>query len=140
MPTFTLDDRLERDSVHVVDLSLSQVRLSRDARYPWLVLVPRRADVVELFDLDEADQRELWREATALGQAMMTHWRGDKLNVATLGNVVAQLHVHVIVRFADDPAWPGPVWGQGEAETYAEAALDERCETIRRLARTLDAG
>ncbi|WP_110670467.1 HIT domain-containing protein [Salinicola halophilus] len=140
MPSLTLDPRLERDSVHVVDLTLCQVRLSLDARYPWLVLVPRRPDVTELFDLTQADQRTLWQEATALGQAMMQHFEGDKLNVATLGNVVAQLHVHVIVRFADDPAWPGPVWGHGEAERYAEAALKDRCDTIRRLAETLNVG
>lgn len=138
MPTFSLDPRLERDSVHVLNLPLCQVRLSLDARYPWLILIPRRADAVELYDLDAAEQLMLWQEATRLGEAMMKDFHGDKLNVATLGNVVAQLHVHVIVRFADDAAWPGPVWGQGTSESYSQTALEARIERIRQLASALE--
>jgi diadenosine tetraphosphate (Ap4A) HIT family hydrolase len=134
MSLFTLDARLQQDSVHVIDLRLCQVRLSRDARYPWVILVPQRDGVVEIYDLSPDDQARLWQEATRLGQAMMHHYRGDKLNVATLGNLVPQLHLHVIVRFQGDAAWPGPVWGQGEAETYADDALKRRHDEIVRLA------
>lgn len=134
MPTFTLDSRLQQDSIHVVDLALCQVRLSLDARYPWAILIPQRSDVVEIYDLTAQDQARLWQEATRLGEAMMRHYGGDKLNVATLGNLVPQLHLHVIVRFQGDAAWPGPVWGHGNAEAYSETALTERRGELYRLA------
>ncbi|WP_342595421.1 HIT domain-containing protein [Salinicola lusitanus] len=134
MPNFTLDSRLQQDSIHVVDLPLCQVRLSRDARYPWVILIPQRAGVVEIYDLPGDDQARLWQEATRLGQAMMAFYRGDKLNIATLGNVVAQFHLHVIVRFADDAAWPGPVWGHGSADAYPADLLEQRRAEIARLA------
>jgi len=135
MPTFTLDPRLQQDSIHVIDLPLCQVRLSRDARYPWVILIPQRDEVVEIYDLTPDDQARLWREATLLGQAMMRHYGGDKLNLATLGNLVPQLHLHVIVRFKEDAAWPGPVWGQGTAEAYSDEALERRREETVRLAK-----
>lgn len=138
MTTFTLDSRLEKDSVHVIDLASCQARLSRDARYPWVVLVPQREQVVEIYDLAPDEQARLWQEATRLGQAMMRHYGGDKLNIATLGNLVPQFHLHVIVRFQGDAAWPGPVWGHGSAEAYADAALEQRLAEIVRLAK--DAG
>lgn len=138
MSTFTLDSRLQQDSVHVIDLASSQVRLSRDARYPWIILIPQRADIVEIYDLGPDEQSLLWQQATRLGQAMMDFYGGDKLNIATLGNVVAQCHLHVIVRFQGDAAWPGPVWGQGSAEAYADEALDQRRGEIARLAKEAD--
>ncbi|OLO05157.1 MULTISPECIES: HIT domain-containing protein [Salinicola] len=134
MPNFTLDSRLQQDSVHIIDLALCQVRLSRDARYPWVILIPQRERVVEVYELGTDEQATLWQEASQLGQAMMRHYGGDKLNIATLGNQVPQLHVHLIVRFQDDAAWPGPVWGQGSAETYDAEALEQRREEIARLA------
>lgn len=138
MSTFTLDARLAQDSLHIADLTLCQVRLSRDARYPWAILIPRCADTVEIYDLSTDDQATLWREASRLGQAMMQHFEGDKLNIASLGNLVAQFHLHVIVRFAGDAAWPGPVWGQGEAERYTENGLSERRDEIAALVASLD--
>ncbi|OLO08038.1 hypothetical protein BTW08_09085 [Salinicola sp. MH3R3-1] len=135
MPTFTLDSRLQQDSVHVIDLALCQVRLSRDARYPWAILIPQRERVVEVYDLGADEQATLWQEASQLGQAMMSHYGGDKLNIATLGNVVAQCHLHVIVRFQNDAAWPGPVWGQGSAAAYTDEALEKRRAEIARLAK-----
>ncbi|MCE3028517.1 MULTISPECIES: HIT domain-containing protein [unclassified Salinicola] len=134
MPTFTLDPRLEQDSLHVIDLTLCQLRLSRDARYPWAILIPRRSEVVELYHLDSEAQAQLWHEGTRLGEAMMGHYGGDKLNVATLGNMVPQLHLHVIVRTRGDDAWPGPVWGQGEPRAYTEAALESRRNELEQLA------
>lgn len=138
MSTFTLDPRLDQDSLHIADLPLCQVQLGRDARYPWVILIPRRADVVEVYELSSDDQAQLWREASRLGEAMMRHFGGDKLNVATLGNQVPQLHLHVIVRFKSDAAWPGPVWGQGQAERYTEAALKRRQQEIAALVEGLD--
>lgn len=118
MNDFSLDSRLESDSFPVTDLPLCQVRLMNDARFTWLVLIPRRPGIREVFELSTEDQTQLWREATALGQAMKAAVQGDKLNLATLGNVVAQLHLHVVVRKTDDAAWPAPVWGHGEARPY----------------------
>ncbi|MFC3283292.1 HIT domain-containing protein [Litchfieldella rifensis] len=118
----TLDPRLEADTLPVAELPLCQVRLMNDSRFPWLVLIPRRPAVSEVFELSEADQAQLWKEATALGRTMKEALEGDKLNLATLGNVVAQLHLHVIIRNHDDDAWPAPVWGHGQARPYAPDA------------------
>lgn len=126
MSDFFLHPRLEADTLHVTDLPLCQVRLMNDARYAWLVLVPRRAAIREVYELSAEDQAQLWQEATALGKALMAAKQGDKLNLATLGNMVPQLHLHVIVRHQGDDAWPGPVWGQGSARPYdadQEAAM-----------------
>lgn len=123
MSDFAPDPRLEADSYPVTELPLCQLRLMNDARYPWLVLIPRRPGIVEVFDLDDDDQRRLWREASLVGQALKAHLGGDKLNIASLGNMVPQLHVHVILRREGDAAWPGPVWGQGQAEAYDLEAL-----------------
>lgn len=118
MTDFETDPRLVNDSYPVTELPLCQLRLMDDARFPWLVLIPRRPGAREVFDLDARDQQQLWREATAVGQAMLATLGGDKLNIASLGNVVAQLHVHVVVRRREDTAWPAPVWGHGQAEVY----------------------
>ncbi|MCO7518734.1 MULTISPECIES: HIT domain-containing protein [unclassified Pseudomonas] len=130
---FTLDSRLQQDSLVLGNLPLCQLLLSKDANYPWFILVPRRADVSELFELDEADQRQLWEETTALAEALKDAFAADKMNVATLGNVVSQLHMHVIVRRHGDAAWPAPVWGKVPAVAYTPAQLD----TIRQQVRAL---
>ncbi len=118
MTDFPLDPRLTEDSHPVTELPLCQLRLMDDTRFPWLVLIPRRSGAVEVFDLDDADQRQLWREASLVGRALKETLGGDKLNIATLGNMVPQLHLHVVLRREDDAAWPGPVWGQGQAEPF----------------------
>jgi diadenosine tetraphosphate (Ap4A) HIT family hydrolase len=100
---------------------------------PWFILVPRRADISELFDLDEADQQQLWQETNALAEALKDAFAADKMNVATLGNVVSQLHMHVIVRRHGDAAWPAPVWGKVPAIGYAP----EQVEGIRQRVRAL---
>ncbi|RAH37599.1 MULTISPECIES: HIT domain-containing protein [unclassified Halomonas] len=118
MTDVTLDPRLIEDSHPLTELPLCQLRLMDDTRYPWLVLIPRRTGVVEVFDMSEDDQQQLWREAGLLGRAIKETLGGDKLNIATLGNLVPQLHLHVVLRREGDDAWPGPVWGQGQAEPY----------------------
>lgn len=127
---FKLHPRLAEDTAMVRELTLCRLLLMRDARFPWAILVPRRADIREIHALTQADQRQLLAEITTLSKAMERAWRADKMNVAALGNMVAQLHVHVIARFDGDAAWPGPVWGAGTATPYDEAALSE---TIARL-------
>ncbi|MGM0544547.1 MAG: HIT domain-containing protein [Pseudomonadota bacterium] len=119
MALFELDDRLAGDTLPLCDLPLCRALLMRDARYPWVVLVPRRAALSEVFELSDSEQLQLWREASQLGQAMKTAFGGDKLNIATLGNVVSQLHMHLVIRRHDDAAWPAPVWGHGMPEAYS---------------------
>ena len=110
---FTLDPQLENDTHDVGKLGLCRVLLMDDVRFPWLILVPERAGAVEILDLSADDRRRLWAEIEQAGAAVRTLFSPDKLNIAALGNMVRQLHVHVIARFASDAAWPRPVWGSG---------------------------
>ncbi|MDK9697197.1 MAG: HIT family protein [Siculibacillus sp.] len=112
MSDFLLDPRLAADTLTVLDLHLSRLLMMRDGNYPWLILVPRRSGAVEILDLDTADRARLWDEVERVAAALAAETGADKLNVAALGNVVSQLHVHVIARFRDDAAWPAPVWGK----------------------------
>jgi diadenosine tetraphosphate (Ap4A) HIT family hydrolase len=130
---FTLDPRLTADTLAVGDLPLSSVLLLNDARFPWLVLVPRRDGTTELTDLSEEDAAKLMGEIRLAARVLLELAKPDKLNVAALGNLVPQLHVHVVARFRSDPAWPGPVWGFGERRPYpdhAAAALVERAAAL----------
>jgi diadenosine tetraphosphate (Ap4A) HIT family hydrolase len=125
MAAFVLHPRLEADTVFVADWRLSRVLLMNDARYSWLVLVPRTADAVELFDLKEADRAKLMEEVSAAGEMLKRLTGAAKINVGALGNLVPQLHVHVVARSPGDPAWPGPVWGHSSAVPYDAAARDD---------------
>lgn len=127
---FVLDPRLDADTRPLGDLDLCRLLLMDDATYPWLVLVPRRAGLVELVDLDAAGRHRLMDEIALVSEALRALHRPTKLNVAALGNMVRQLHVHVIARFEDDPAWAGPVWGKGPARPYAEATAREVAERL----------
>ncbi|MBO9662637.1 HIT domain-containing protein [Dokdonella sp.] len=118
---FTLNSRLTADTHLIGELPLSRLLLMDDARYPWLILVPRIAGARELIDLDGGDRAALLDEVAAVSRVLEAVLRPDKLNVAALGNVVAQLHLHVIARYAHDAAWPQPVWGRGERVAYAAA-------------------
>ena len=121
---FELDDAFVATSQAVGDLSLSHVRLHDDARYPWIVLIPRREAARELEDLTRQDLATLTDEILAAGRAVRAlGFRIDKLNVGALGNVTPQLHVHVVGRRLGDPAWPGPVWGHSPAQAYDGPAL-----------------
>ena len=128
---FALHPRLEADTVTIGDWPLCRVLLMNDAQYPWFILVPRREGAREIYQLGDADQAQLLRESSQLSRALMQAFRGDKLNVAALGNVVPQLHLHHIVRFAGDPAWPAPVWGRHPARPYAPAEQAERLKALR---------
>jgi diadenosine tetraphosphate (Ap4A) HIT family hydrolase len=119
---FVLHPRLAADTFELRRWPLCSVLAMNDARYPWCILVPRRAGVREIYELPVADQQQLLRESSALGRALMQAFGGTKLNVAALGNVVSQLHVHHVVRFEHDAAWPGPVWGRHPPEPYDESA------------------
>jgi diadenosine tetraphosphate (Ap4A) HIT family hydrolase len=119
-PLFELDQRLANDSLWVLDLALSQLRLMQDARFFWALLVPRIANAHEWFALSPSDQLLLHQETMQVGRALKTAANAEKINIGALGNVVAQLHVHVIARSAADACWPNPVWG-----TSTQAASDD---------------
>jgi diadenosine tetraphosphate (Ap4A) HIT family hydrolase len=120
------------DDTHPVDhWPLCEVRLMDDANHPWLILVPRIADATELLDLFDPDRQRLMEEIARASRALRDAFAPDKLNVAALGNVVPQLHVHVIARFRDDIAWPKPVWGQADARPYPPEALADRVRVLR---------
>ena len=130
MKDFALDPLLAADSIGVADLPLSAVRLMRDANYPWLLLVPRRAGLCELADLNAAERSTLMEEIAQASAALKSAVKCEKLNVAALGNVVPQLHLHVIARRRDDPAWPRPVWGAVPAKPYAASAAEALAERL----------
>ncbi|ROT99576.1 HIT family protein [Marinobacter sp. R17] len=120
---FVLHEKLAEDTLPLASSELSELRLMNDSHYPWLLLIPKRVGVREIYELAPPDQQRLLRESSAVGEALMTAFDGHKLNVAALGNMVPQLHLHHVVRFEGDPAWPGPVWGVVPAAPYAEADL-----------------
>jgi diadenosine tetraphosphate (Ap4A) HIT family hydrolase len=130
-PAFSLHPQLERDTAAVGDLPLSRVLLMNDANFPWLIMVPRRPGAVELFDLDARERTHLMDELALLAQLLKNLTGCDKINVAAIGNVVPQLHVHVVARRHDDPAWPRPVWGALPARPYGEVERDRLIEALR---------
>lgn len=129
---FSLDPRLAADTIAVGAFRLSRVLLMNDARFPWLILVPARDGLREIIDLSEAERGGLMTEIAAASQALQAVARPDKLNVGALGNIVGQLHVHVVARRSGDAAWPGPVWGAGTAVAYGEAARETMLAALRR--------
>jgi diadenosine tetraphosphate (Ap4A) HIT family hydrolase len=129
---FTLDPQLERDTLAVGDLPLSRVLLMNDASFPWLIAVPRHAGAVEIFDLGEAERAQLMSELALLAQFLKDLTGCDKINVAAIGNVVSQLHVHVVARRRDDPLWPRPVWAAQPPRPYEAAGREQLIQAIRR--------
>jgi diadenosine tetraphosphate (Ap4A) HIT family hydrolase len=126
-----LDPQLERDSAPVGDMPLSRVLLIKDATYPWLLLVPRRQLAIEITDLDVTEQMQLMSEIAHAGRVLKAHTGCDKINVAALGNLVWQLHVHIIARSRGDAAWPRPVWNVVPPRDYDKAALDKLLTALR---------
>ncbi|MDH5633793.1 MAG: HIT domain-containing protein [Gammaproteobacteria bacterium] len=123
---------LQADCFVLGHLPLSYVLLMDDARYPWLILVPDRRDVREIYQLSSDDQVQLARESAQVGEGIMALFQGEKLNIAALGNMVPQLHIHHVVRYSGDQAWPGPVWGKGTRLPYGELARQQRIEQVCR--------
>ena len=130
MSAWQLHPQLANDTVPVVELPLCEVRLMDDANHPWLVLVPRVADIVEFIELNPAQRAQLTTEIDAACHALKALFKPDKLNVAALGNLVPQLHVHVIARYKTDIAWPRPVWGAADARPYAPEELIQRVRAL----------
>lgn len=131
-PPFLLDPRLKADTAAVGDLALCRVLLMNDARFPWIILVPRRAGLTEWFDLPAEEARLAHEETLRTARALKAMTGARKMNIAALGNMVAQLHIHVVARTAEDAAWPGPVWGVGTRVLYDLATLTERQKAVAR--------
>ena len=132
MSSWQLHPQLADDTTPVIELPLCEVRLMDDANHPWLVLVPRVAGITEIIDLDPAQRLQLSEEIDTTCRALRTLFNPDKLNVAALGNMVPQLHVHVIARYRSDIAWPRPVWGAATARSYAPEELIELINALRK--------
>jgi len=129
---WSLHPQLAQDTVPLGDLPLARVLLANDANYPWLILVPRRPGLTEILDLDPNEQVQLLGEIDAAARALKAVTECEKLNIAALGNVVAQLHVHVIARRHSDAAWPKPVWGAATPSAYVPAVRDGLIGALRR--------
>ncbi len=127
---FELHEQLKKDTVEVGQFNLSLVLLHKDANYPWVILVPKRENMREIHHLAQEDQLQLIRESSHLSEVMTSMFAPTTMNIAALGNLVPQLHVHHVARFEGDPAWPGAVWGHGEAKAYDEAVLAERLSRL----------
>ena len=125
-----LHPQLQSDCLLIGRFELSHLLLSNDSNYPWFMLVPDRADITEIMELSDADRNQVWLESHVLSTHIMRQFAGDKLNVAAIGNVVPQLHVHHIVRYRSDVAWPAPVWGVAPASPYSDETLTRRIEQL----------
>lgn len=128
---FVIDERLRRDSAHVLQLGLCELRLVDDCRWPWLILVPQRPRITEVHDLQPLDQAMLTFETNLVAAAMKNFTRCNKINTAAIGNIISQIHVHVIARNIGDPNWPGPVWGFGRPVRYDPPELEALVARLR---------
>ena len=129
--TFQLHSQLKRDSFFVSSLPLSELRLVNDKRFPWLMLVPRANSAYEITDLTSEQQQMLMRESDAVMRVLKEFTHADKMNIANLGNVVSQLHIHIVARFKNDAAWPKPIWGHGDMLAYSKDEAQELIENIQ---------
>ncbi len=123
--TFQLHPRLKQDSIELGRFNLSRLLLINDSQYPWFVLVPERKDISEIYQLSEQEQQQLQQESSFLAKHLAEIYKADKMNIAAIGNMVPQLHIHHIVRYKNDIAWPAPVWGKYDAVPYTEQAIEK---------------
>ena len=129
--SFQLHPRLEADSLFIADLAICQARLNNDSRFPWVLLMPRKPDLRELHELDIAEQQGVIAEITLASRTIQELFHSDKINVGAIGNMVPQLHIHIIGRKTTDPVWPNPVWGQGVKTPYDEKTAIEIIRTLK---------
>jgi diadenosine tetraphosphate (Ap4A) HIT family hydrolase len=131
MTCFVLHPQLEKDSELVTELMLCSVRIINDINYPWLILVPKVNQISDVIDLSDVQQQMLWQESALVSRALKHLFTPDKLNVAALGNMVPQLHLHHIVRYKNDVSWPKPIWGQVPSKAYSDKQLSKQIELIK---------
>ncbi len=130
---FKLHPQLEKDCVFVKKLILCQLLLMNDKQYPWFILVPEIADITEIYQLNQEQRGLLIEESSFLAERLVNLFQADKINIAAIGNLVPQLHIHHVVRYRNDKAWPAPIWGKYPAETYSQADLTERLNLINSI-------
>lgn len=128
-----LHPQLEKDCFVIGQMELCTVLLMNDASYPWFILVPQRENITEIHQLSDEDQQQLMRESSQLAAVIEKEFNADKINIAALGNIVPQLHIHHIVRYKSDPAWPAPVWGKHPAVPYPEEQVERLSNRMREL-------
>ena len=133
MKEFKLHPRLIKDTFHIIDLKLSRLLLMNDSNYPWFILVPTRKNITELYELEKKDRLELNSEIDIISKKLSIHFDAKKMNIAALGNIVPQLHIHIIVRKENDAAWPNPVWNNTDTIPYKESISLRLVKDIRKL-------
>ena len=133
MPDFTLHERLNADTYFIADLKLCRLLLMNDTRFPWVILVPRQNELREFHDLTSQDRHRLMDEISYMAQTIEIEFKTEKINIGALGNIVPQLHIHVIARDPNDAAWPAPVWGHGRAVSYTATDAQAQCKRIKAL-------
>lgn len=120
---FKLHDRLDQDTIELGDFDLCKVLLSNDTNYPWVILVPKKADIREIHELTEEEQQTLTKEISKVSSFVKEEFAADKVNIGALGNLVPQLHIHIVARYEDDVAWPGPIWGKVDPTPYTDEQI-----------------
>ncbi len=130
---FQLHPQLKQDSIAIGQFNLSELRLINDNQYPWFVLIPKRPNISEIYQLSETDQQLLQQESSLLAKSLAELYKADKMNIAAIGNMVPQLHIHHIVRYKTDIAWPTPVWGRFDAVPYTEQQLEKTLKQIKNI-------
>ena len=133
MKEFKLHPRLIKDTFHIIDLKLSRLLLMNNSNYPWFILVPTRKNITELYELEKKDRLELNSEIDTISKKLSIHFNAKKMNIAALGNIVPQLHIHIIVRKENDAAWPNPVWNNTDTIPYKENFSSKLVKDIRKL-------
>lgn len=131
MYTFQLHSRLQQDCFSVGQFPLSHILMMNDSQYPWFILVPQRADIKEIYQLDQDDRQQLMVESCLLAEKLVEIYSPDKLNIAAIGNLVPQLHIHHVARYQSDKAWPGPIWGKFSPVPYIEQDAQARIIRLR---------
>jgi diadenosine tetraphosphate (Ap4A) HIT family hydrolase len=128
---FQLDERLQNDTVELGSIGINKILLANDSQYPWIILVPQIENVSELYHLNAEQQQETLQTISFIGQKMEEHFKADKMNIANIGNIVKQLHIHIVARFEKDLAWPAPIWGKAPMKRYEKSELEELCSTLQ---------
>lgn len=131
--SFTLHPALKKDCIELGQLKLCRVLLINDSQFPWLILVPERENITEIHQLAAADQQQLMRESSYIAEQLATLYHADKMNIAALGNMVPQLHIHHVVRYKTDKAWPAPIWGKFDAQDYSAKDLKNTLDLLKEL-------
>ena len=131
--SFTLHPTLKKDCIELGQLELCRVLLMNDSQFRWLILVPKRENITEIYQLSDEDQKQLMRESSYIAEKLATLYHADKMNIAAIGNMVPQLHIHHVVRYKTDKAWPAPIWGMFDPLAYTTKELEMMLEQLKRL-------